>query len=134
MAKGVTRGDRVLGTAWQEGAGFAAPVLTFALPARTEKKGRWFIATCDALDVCSQGETKEKALHNLADALNEFFVSCFERGTLNAVLRDAGFIPSHPRPGSSATRVWKGEVETLKVSVPFVIQDRSGDEPEAHPE
>ena len=107
-------------------------MLTFALPARAQKKGRWFIATCEPLDVCSQGETKEKALDNLADALNEFFVSCFERGTLNAVLREAGFIPSHPAPG---TRIWKGDVETLNVSVPFVIQDRSGlTERAAHPD
>jgi len=59
----------------------------FRLPAKIRKKGRWFVSSCPSLDVHSQGHTKEEARRNLVDALVFFLESCFERGTLDAVLR-----------------------------------------------
>jgi predicted RNase H-like HicB family nuclease len=63
------------------------------LPAlvKKEKHGRIYISSCPVLDVFSQGESRQKALDNLREALQLFFVSCFERGTLDAVLKSAGF-------------------------------------------
>jgi predicted RNase H-like HicB family nuclease len=64
--------------------------LEFRLPARVRKKGKWYVSSCPALDVHSQGRTSAEARQNLADALAFFLESCFERGTVADVLRAAG--------------------------------------------
>ncbi len=61
------------------------------LPIQLVKKEKWYVASCPALDVFTQGNTKKKARENLAEALSLFLISCFERGTLDAVLRQCGF-------------------------------------------
>ena len=66
---------------------------TAKLPIEITKKSKWFVASCPALDVGSQGETEEEARKNIAEALFMFLRSCFERGTLNAVLKQCGFRP-----------------------------------------
>ena len=58
---------------------------------RVKKDEVGYIAHCPSLDVSSQGGTEEKALENLAEALQLFLESCRERGTLNDVLADCGF-------------------------------------------
>ena len=65
------------------------------LPACTKKEGAWYIASCPPLDVHSQGMSETEALHNLTEALRFFIESCFERGTLEQVLKDSGFALSH---------------------------------------
>lgn len=62
----------------------------FTLPALVRKKGKWYVSSCEALDVHSQGHTRDEAERNLKDALATFLASCFERGTLDAVLRESG--------------------------------------------
>lgn len=47
------------------------------LPCELKSRGKWFITSCKALDVHSQGETKEKAIENLNEAL-ELFLSHYE--------------------------------------------------------
>lgn len=44
-----------------------------AFNATTWQEGEWFIAQCIEVDVASQGETEEKALENLRDALELHF-------------------------------------------------------------
>jgi len=61
--------------------------MEFRLPAKVRKKGKWYVSSCPLLDVHSQGHTKEEARQNLIDALVFFLESCFERGTLEEVLR-----------------------------------------------
>ena len=56
-------------------------------------EGAYYISVCPPLDVFSQGETEEAALANLAEALQLFVESCYERGTLEGVLKDCGFVP-----------------------------------------
>src|SRR5260370_28158812 len=73
--------------------------IEFTLPARIRKKGRWFISSCRPLDVHSQGATRDEAQKNLVDALTSFFISCYERGTLDEVLRESGFVPSKSNSG-----------------------------------
>jgi len=68
--------------------------IEFELPAKIRKKGAWFISSCPLLDVFSQGRTRSEAENNLVDALASFLTSCYERGTLDAVLRETGFLPS----------------------------------------
>ncbi|MBI4525724.1 MAG: type II toxin-antitoxin system HicB family antitoxin [Deltaproteobacteria bacterium] len=67
------------------------------LPATVKKKGRFYISCCPILDVYSQGETEGKALRNLKEALKLFFISCFDRGTLDEVLKNCGFKPIEKR-------------------------------------
>jgi predicted RNase H-like HicB family nuclease len=63
--------------------------MEFKLPAHVKKKGKWFISSCNLLDVHSQGHTREQAERNLQDARATFLLSCYERGTLDVVLREA---------------------------------------------
>jgi predicted RNase H-like HicB family nuclease len=93
--------------------------MEFKLPARIRKKGRWFISSCEPLDVHSQGHTRDEAERNLSDALASFLISCYERGTLDAVLRASGFVPATGRPKArrSARRV-----KTVTVPVPFSVE------------
>jgi predicted RNase H-like HicB family nuclease len=53
--------------------------------------GKWWIASAPELGVITQGETYAKAQANLKEALALFIQSCLERGTLDQVLREAGF-------------------------------------------
>jgi predicted RNase H-like HicB family nuclease len=96
--------------------------MEFKLPAQVRKRGKWFVSSCNLLDVHSQGHTREQAERNLKDALATFLLSCYERGTLEIVLREAGFVPTarrDPRSKSSA----RGRKEVI-VPLPFSI-DRS---------
>ena len=61
------------------------------LPAKITKKRKWYVASCQVLNISSQGETEKKAKKNLTEALTLFFISCIERNTLDAVLKECGF-------------------------------------------
>src|SRR5216684_3839778 len=93
--------------------------LEFKLPARVRKKGKWFISSCDFLDVHSQGHTRGQAESNLRDALATFLISCYERGTSDAVLRESGFVPADARKSRNQT-LPKGTTEIM-VPLPFAI-------------
>lgn len=95
-------------------------VMEFKVPARIRKKGKWFISSCPLLDVHSQGHTREEAQRNLVDALVSFMISCYERGTLDEVLRDAGFVPV-AEANAPETVLGKADIE-LTVPLPFVIE------------
>lgn len=70
--------------------------LTAKLPFQIRQKGERFVASCPALDVVTQGETREAARENLSEALHLFLRSCIERGTLDAVLKECGFTSVSP--------------------------------------
>jgi predicted RNase H-like HicB family nuclease len=93
--------------------------MEFKLPAHVKKKGKWFISSCNLLDVHSQGHTRQQAEQNLKDALATFLISCYERGTLETVLREAGFVPSAVRRTRSKSTA-RGRRE-VTVPVPFSI-------------
>lgn len=65
--------------------------ITFQLPMQMVKKEQWYVASCSALDVHSQGDSQEHAKTNLIEALTLFLSSCLERGTLEAILKECGF-------------------------------------------
>ena len=67
--------------------------VTFQFPMQIVQKERWYVAACPILDVYSQGDTSEQARNNLVEALTLFIMSCLERGTLDAVLKECGFHP-----------------------------------------
>ena len=72
--------------------------MTLELPVRVTQKEKWYVAACPALDVVSQGDTAEEAKTHLAEALQLFLISCLERGTLEAVLKECGFSPVPESP------------------------------------
>ncbi len=91
--------------------------MKFELPATLKKKGKWFVSSCPLLDVKSQGETEEKAIENLVEALTLFFVSCFDRGALDEVLKECGFTPAG-KPGFSH---FPKNTFPVDVPIPFLI-------------
>ena len=62
-----------------------------------------YVSCCPALELYSQGTTREHALNSIHEAITMFLRNCHERGTLNQVLHDAGFVahacnhPQNPR-------------------------------------
>lgn len=73
------------------------------------------IANCPLFDVASQGDDRDDALRNLIDALGLFFVTCYEMGTLDEVLKQSGF---HP-----VNRIEEPEEadNIFQVSIPFGV-------------
>lgn len=59
--------------------------------ADVERKGKVYVARLAALDIQSQGPTVARSLANLREAVELFIESCYERGVLERVLKDAGF-------------------------------------------
>ncbi len=93
------------------------------LPYATKRDGASHVAWCPALDVYSQGPSHRKAVSNLADALRLFLMSCYERGTLDQVLRESGFWPATPSRRASTMKAAK-RVDTLMVPLPFLVDTR----------
>ena len=93
------------------------------VPAGVKKDGGTFVASCDILDVHSQGETEKQALENLVEALQLFVETCFEKGTLEQVLQAQGFAP-----GSTDELVSGGRT----VEVPLALIARQHAENHAH--
>ncbi len=103
---------------------------TAKLPIQITKKTKWFVASCPALDVASQGETEEEARKNIAEALFMFLGSCFERGTLDAVLKQCGFRPVMEQdqdiePGESL-------IKQEYVDIPLYLLSQSEDNCQCH--
>lgn len=92
---------------------------TATLPIKIVKKPRWYLASCPVLDVHTQGETEKAAKQALAEALSLFFMSCYERGTLDAVLKQCGFKSDRDRFVGPAKR--RPNQEWLNVPIPFVV-------------
>lgn len=61
------------------------------LPVSTKKKAGIFVICCPPLDVWSQGRTVVEARKNIEEAMKMFLITCIEKGTLEAVLRECGF-------------------------------------------
>jgi predicted RNase H-like HicB family nuclease len=100
------------------GQKFISIRFTMHLPAVIVKKEKWYVSSCPALDVYSQGDTEEEAKKNLSEALAMFLISCHERGTLDTVLKECGFVPGYLAPGAPA--MFK-ESDYIDVPLPFVI-------------
>ncbi|HUG43818.1 MAG TPA: hypothetical protein VMN76_06205 [Acidobacteriota bacterium] len=92
------------------------------VPYRAHKEGEWWVAYCPSLEVASQGRTKAESKKNLIEAISLFFVSCYERGTLNEALKELGFRPSVARKPVSEKRT--GALSFLEVQIPFEVNQR----------
>ncbi len=98
--------------------------ISLSVPTRIRKKQKWFVASCPVFDVVSQGETEEQAKKNLSEALTLFFLSCHERGTLDAVLKECGFQPAYP--SKIARRI--ASASYIDVPIPFYINTEKAQE------
>ena len=94
---------------------------TLSLPCRIRKEGKYFVSWCYPLNVYSQGETQEKALRNLEEAVGLFIASCIRRGTLDKVLKDCGVVLSSKR--TRPTPKNRREYE-ITVPLPFIIDEQ----------
>lgn len=91
------------------------------LPVKITKKRKWHVASCPLLDVHSQGETETKAKNNLREALTLFFISCFERGTLEDVLKQCGFKAARSPVAQIAKRSAKSSESYINIPIPFIV-------------
>src|SRR3972149_1828415 len=66
---------------------------TIKLPVDVKRKAKVYVSRCSVLDLYSQGETEDEARENIIEAIRLFIVSCFEKGTLDSVLKECGFKP-----------------------------------------
>jgi predicted RNase H-like HicB family nuclease len=57
---------------------------------RRDSEERW-IAVCPSIDVASQGSGVGDAIRCLHEAVQLWFESCIERGTLERALQESGF-------------------------------------------
>ncbi len=66
---------------------------TVKVPINIKKKGNIFVSSCPVLDLFSQGATEKEAWDNIGETIRLFITTCFEQGTLDAVLKQCGFKP-----------------------------------------
>ena len=91
------------------------------LPAQVEHRGKYYVSCCPLLDVYSQGETQQKALKNLKEATSLFLISCFERGVLDKVLTESGFVPASGAYDTQRTEIPVDYSPSINVPLPFLV-------------
>jgi predicted RNase H-like HicB family nuclease len=63
----------------------------FSFDAHIFKEGDAYVAHAPALDVSSCGATDEEARRNIRDAVRGFLAASADMGTLDEILREAGY-------------------------------------------
>jgi predicted RNase H-like HicB family nuclease len=94
--------------------GIVSVVVRLRAEVKRERGG--FVSCAPDLDVWSQGSTEKRALDHLAEAVRVFLVACFERGTLDDVLKECGWT-AIKRPEASRKGHKKGLA--ISVEIPF---------------
>lgn len=85
---------------------------TVRLPVRYRHEGGAVIAHSPGIDVASHGPSQQAAHAALVEAMQLWFISCFERGQLDAALKECGFA-SMPAAGDASVD------DMIDVPVPF---------------
>ncbi len=82
-------------------------------------EGSWWYASCHDLDVHTQGRSRKEAHENLVEALQFFVISCIERGKIDQVLKNSGYVPDvgSAGPGDDENQTW------LEVPLSLVAQN-----------
>ena len=75
----------------------------FSFDAHIFKEGDAFVAHAPALDVSSCGATDEEARRNIRDAVRGFLAASADLGTLDEILREAGYRLSDTRGTDTRT-------------------------------
>jgi len=96
------------------------------LPVKLIKKTRpnVIVSYCQPLDLYSQGNDENEAIDNIKEAISSFLISCFERGVLDAVLKECGFSPVKP-PKESV----KEYNELVEIPVPLYLLNKNSRSP-----
>jgi predicted RNase H-like HicB family nuclease len=89
---------------------------------RRDTEERW-VALCPSIGVASQGINAADAKRCLDEAVQLWFESCIERGTLERALQESNFRPLHiaesnHQGGESATDALLGDPFIVRVVIP----------------
>jgi len=89
---------------------------------RRDTEERW-IAVCPSIGVASQGKSTDDAKRCLDEAVQLWFESCIERGTLERALQESNFRPLHiaeaeQEHGDRDGDALLGEPFTVHVEIP----------------
>jgi len=89
---------------------------------RRDTEERW-IAVCPSIGVASQGTSTDDARRCLDEAVQLWFESCIERGTLERALQESNFRPLHVAEadqgnGDRQRDALLGEPFTVHVEIP----------------
>ena len=95
------------------------------LPFKLTKRAKWFLSSCPVLDVHSQGDTEQSAKDHLIEAVSLFLSSCFERGVLDDVLKECGFIAVHGSRRLPTPLKGRDKENFINVPIPFTIDPRA---------
>jgi predicted RNase H-like HicB family nuclease len=78
------------------------------------KEGKTYVSYAKELEVCSCGRTMKEAKKNLIEAVECFLQTAEEMGTLDQILKEAGFVKKR--------KVWKApdiiSVEKTRIAIP----------------
>ncbi|MBA4371367.1 MAG: hypothetical protein C0402_00725 [Thermodesulfovibrio sp.] len=96
------------------------------IPITIKTKGKFFVSSCPVLDVYTQGDTEREAKKNIFEAVQLFIMSCIERGTLDAALRELGFVPGIKPTGRH------GRPTGNFITIPIPLQSLSHKPPVCH--
>lgn len=93
-------------------------VFNVKLPITIKKKARVYISRCPILDIYSQGNSETEAKKNLIEAVKLFLITCFEKGTLDLVLKSCGFKAVHKTVKASKDHRF------INVPIPFNVKSQ----------
>jgi len=84
------------------------------------QEGNMFVGYCHELEVASAGRTSEEALKNLREAIEIALEETAKKGSLPALLEEAGFVfdSAEPPPYASSPRTRSCRQQNLWVSLP----------------
>ena len=88
------------------------------LPVKIKKEADMYISCVPVLDIYSQGHNTSEAKNNIIEAVKLFFISCLERGTLDAALKECGLQVVKKRIPIPADH------DFIKVPIPFSAANR----------
>jgi len=88
---------------------------------KDEQTGQ-IVACCPILDVVTQGPNKKEAKNNLIEAINLFFISCYEHGTLDEVMKECGFAAYSGRELPQYATTSK---DVIDVQIPFFSPEQT---------
>ena len=81
------------------------------------KEGADFVAHTPELDISSCGDTEQKALDNLKEAVRLFLEEADKMGTLNQILEEAGFLKRDDKLEGPEF------ISTQRISLPLPLLD-----------
>ncbi len=91
------------------------------LPVVFKEENNQVVACCPILDVVSQGDDREDAKRNLKEAISLFFITCYDHGTLDQVMKELGFTFS---PDITQDEVLPGP-DSIDVQIPFISPEHN---------